>query len=321
MGDAMGCTRRAFFERAGVASCLGSALANAQTARNADMPTRILGRTGARVSILVMGGGSRFLAYKDEEQAQEALNKALDLGISYIDTAQSYGDGASEKRVGRVMKTRRKGVFLTTKVSKRNGDEARQVIEGSLKRLQVDQLDLIHIHALMGEDDLARIEAKDGVLNALLKLRDQKVTRFIGITCHNDPVVLKTALERHDFDCVQMALNAARVGMGKDITGSFESIALPVANAKKLGVIAMKVFAQDKLVGQAPAGKLLQYSLSLPVAAAVVGMPKLDHIEENVRVAKNFKPMPPEEMKNLSNRLAAANKVALDRFFAHHADA
>jgi len=268
-----------------------------------------------------MGGGSRFLAYKSEDQAQEALNKALDLGISYIDTAYSYGNGASEKRVGQVMKTRRKGVFLTTKVSQRNGDEAMHVIEGSLKRLQVDQLDLIHIHALMGKDDLARIEARDGVLSALLKLRDQKVTRFVGITCHNDPVVLKTALERHDFDCVQMALNAARVGMSNSVTGSFESIALPVANARNLGVIAMKIFAQDKLVGQAPAGKLLQYSLSLPVAAAVVGMPKLEHIEANVQVAKNFKPMPRAEMKDLSNRLAATNKVALDRFFAHHADA
>ncbi|MCC6859205.1 MAG: aldo/keto reductase [Bryobacterales bacterium] len=317
----MGCTRRTFLEGAAAASLAGSALAGSQSTGKGGMPTRILGRTGARVSILVMGGGSRFLAYKDEDQAQEALNKALDLGISYIDTAYSYGEGVSEKRVGLVMKTRRKGVFLTTKISQRNGDEAMRTFEGSLKRLQVDQVDLCHIHALMGKDDLERIEAGNGVLNTLLKLRDQKMARFIGVTCHNDPEVLKTALERHDFDCVQMALNAARVGMGKNIAGSFESIALPVAKAKKLGVIAMKVFAQDKLVGQAPADKLLQYSLSLPVAAAVVGMPKLEHIEANVRAAKAFKPMPRAEMEALSGRLAAANKMALDRYFAHHIDA
>ena len=86
---------------------------------------------------------------------------------------------------------------------------ARRILEGSLKRLETDQIDLIHVHALMGADDLAKIEAKDGVLNALYKMRDEKLTRFVGITCHDDPAVLKTALERHDFDCVQMALNAA----------------------------------------------------------------------------------------------------------------
>ncbi len=88
-----------------------------------------------------------------------------------------------------------------------------KILEGSLKRLQTDQIDLIHIHDLKGDDDLAAIEAKDGVLAVLRKLRDQKVTRFIGVTSHTDPTVLKTALERHDFDCTQMALNAALVGM------------------------------------------------------------------------------------------------------------
>ena len=127
-------------------------------------------------------------------------------------------------------------------------------------------MDLIHIHSLTTEDDLARIEAKGGVLEQLQKLRDQKITRFIGITSHTDPSVLKMALERHDFDCTQMALNAALVGMksGKNgmvpneaIKTSFETAALPVANRKQMGVIAMKVFAQDALIGQATPEKLL----------------------------------------------------------------
>jgi predicted aldo/keto reductase-like oxidoreductase len=296
------------------------------------IPSRVLGKTGARVSILVMGGGSRFLMYKEEDKALEALNKAFDMGITYIDTAFGYGNGQSEERVGKVMKERRKGIFLATKVNKRKGDEAMQIIEGSLKRLQTDQIDLIHIHDLKGADDLAAIEAKDGVLPVLRKLRDQKVTRFIGITSHTDPTVLKTALERHDFDVTQMALNAALVGMksggsGKgmvpntDMQTSFETVALPVARAKKMGVIAMKIFGQEALVGAAPPDKLLYYSLSLPgVHAAVVGMPKPEHMDENVKLAKAYKALARTEMRTLSKDLSAKYKLALDTHFHHHHD-
>ena len=154
------------------------------------------------------------------------------------------------------------------------------------------------------------------------------MARFIGITSHTDPEVLKTALERHDFDCTQMALNAARAGQAKGISAlgethphSFESLALPVANRKKMGVIAMKVFAQEGLNGKAPVEKLIRYSLSLPVSAAVVGMPKVEFIEENIAVAKAFRPLPPEEMRQLSGELSGAHKAALDAFFNDHVDA
>jgi aryl-alcohol dehydrogenase-like predicted oxidoreductase len=323
----MSISRRDFL---GTAALTGVAV-TASGATTEPMPTRVLGRTGARVSILAMGGGSRFLMYKDEDKALEALNRAFDLGITYMDTAYGYGDGLSEERVGKVMKTRRQSLFLATKINKRKGDEAQRVLEGSLKRLQTDHLDLIHVHSLTDEHDLADIEAPDGVLKVLLKLRDQKVTRFIGITSHTDPTVLKTALERHDFDCTQMALNAARIGMASGKSGmvpneamktSFEDTALPVARHKKMGVIAMKVFAQEALLGQAPAEKLLYYPLSLPgVTLAVAGMPKFELIDQNVALAKAFKPLPPAEMKQISGLLADRNKTALDLFFSSHVDA
>ena len=273
--------------------------------------------------------------YRDEDQAVAAVHRALDSGITYLDTAFAYGQGLSESRVGKVMSTRRKEVFLATKMQERNGEKVQAIIEASLKRLQTDQLDLIHIHELKGEDDLARIEANDGILNTLLKLRDQKVTRFIGITCHNDPSVLKTALERHDFDCVQMALNAALSGMkvGKNAAGgsamvinpdmktSFETVALPVAKRKNMGIIAMKVFAADGLAGQATPEKLLYYALSLPISTASVGMPTLSFIEENTRLARSFKPLTQAEMMSMSDSLSTKNKVALDHYFQHHEDA
>src|SRR5580704_7480852 len=278
----MSISRRRFLETA-TASGLA---ANAAFGAEGAMPTRVLGRTGQRVSILGIGCGSRLLMYKDLEKGRAALNRALDLGINYVDTAYSYGDGVSETWVGEVMKQRRKGVFLVTKVERRNGDEALRIIEGSLQRLQTDHLDLIHVHGLMDEDDLKAVEAKDGVLNTLYKLRDQKVTRFIGVTCHHDPHVLKAALEHNDFDCTQMALNAERVGPTKSVRDPwnecFETIALPVARGKNMGITAMKVFGQDKLADAAPSSTLIRYAMSLPIAAAIIGMPKLAYIDQNV---------------------------------------
>lgn len=325
-------SRREFLERSSLAGLAAAALGSEASASNA-MPTRVLGKTGAHVSILALGCGSRLLMYNSEEAAVEAINVALDSGITYLDTAYGYGDGRSEGWVGQVAKARRKEFFLATKIEPRDGDTARRILEGSLKRLQTSQIDLIHVHALMGEDDLAKIEASDGVLNALYRMRDEKLTRFVGITSHYNPEVLKTALERHDFDCVQMALNAAQQGM-KDgehgmvpnpaIQTSFQRVALPVARQKNLGILAMKIMGQEALIGsgsdKGSVEKLLQYSWSLPVAAAVVGMPTHSMIRQNAQFARSFEPMPEEEMRDFSHRMAGANKMALDSKFRNHVD-
>jgi predicted aldo/keto reductase-like oxidoreductase len=286
------------------------------------MPMRTLGKTGAQVSILAFGGGSRFVSY-GEEQGIAALNHALDLGITYLDTCDSYGrNGESQLWMGKVLKQRsRKGLWLASKIGPRKYDDFMRMLDTSLKRLQVDQLDLLHIHALMGPDDLEAVSAKDGAYAAASKAKEQKMARFIGITCHAFPDVLAKALDRHEFDCTQMALNAAQRAQVKDSTPCFETLALPVALRKKMGVTAMKIFAQDALVGQAAAEKLIHYSMSLPVAATVIGMPKVEHIERNVAAAKAFHPLPADEMKRMSTELSAKNKLALDTHFRHHLDA
>jgi len=319
--------RRQFLEAVAAGLFATPALAAPQPNR---LPTRSLGRTGLKVPILGFGSGSRFLMYKNEDKAAEALNRAIDLGICYIDTAHSYGDGKSEERVGRVMATRRKEVTLATKIPGRTADEARRQIELSLKRLQTDHLDVLHIHALKNAQDLAAIEARGGVLEAFYQARDQKMTRAIGITCHADPAALRAALERHDFDCTQMALNAglARMadepgGMKATLAGaqSFEKLALPVATRKHLGVIAMKVFGQEQLLKAAPVEKLLAYALSLPVSLASVGMPQLEHIERNAAFAREFTPMSTRERSRLVNSIERGHQLAMAEFFRDHQDA
>lgn len=294
------------------------------------LPRRPFGKNGFDVPILAFGSGSRFVAYPTDEEAVGVLSRALDLGMNYIDTANDYGGGKSEERIGQLMPTRRREVVLATKLDARKGDEARRQLEVSLKRLRTDHLDVVHIHALANHDDLTAIEAKGGVLEALMEARDQKVTRCVGITGHADPAAMKDALERHDFDCVQMALNLARARMNFGQGGaeaipmaeaSFEALALPVANRKKMGIIAMKLFGQERLVGKATTRELIYYSLSLPVSLASVGMPKPEMLEENVALARDFRPLTEPEMRKLRTAVSEPQKAAFARYMRDHRDA
>lgn len=309
---------------------LGAAVAStvvAGAAAPGTLPTRVLGRTGVRVSMLAIGCGSRLTMYGDQEKGVEALDMAIRSGITYMDTAQSYG---SEPWVGQAIKGRRKDLFVATKTSVRTADEVFRNADESLKRLGVDHLDLLHLHSLQGPDDLEAVE-KNKVMEAMYKLRDQGITRFIGISSHTDPATLAKALDRYDVDCTQMALNAALQGMrnGKGkmvinpaLSTSFEEVALPVATKKNLGVIAMKAFGQEDIISEeTPADKLLRYALSLPVSVVTVGVPKHEYLKANVATAQSFTPMPAEEMKEFSHRASARYKLALDRKFTTHVDA
>jgi aryl-alcohol dehydrogenase-like predicted oxidoreductase len=323
----MDSSRREFLQSTAALAGIARSVAGAE----AKLPTRVLGKTGERVSMLAFGSGQRFYQTRNEEEAMRFVAQAAEAGITYFDTADSYARGRSEQLLGRGFQARggKQGLFLATKISSRDGAAVEGTIEQSLKNLQVGQVDLIHIHSLENEDDLARIEAKGGVLEALLKAREQKLTRFIGITSHDAPAAMKLALERHDFDCCQMALNAAMadmIGTTRPVTAgdrSFEALALPVAQRKNMGVIAMKVFARDALAGQseATARNLIYYALSLPVATAVVGLPTVEHLEENIRLVKAFQPLTKTEMQRLARALSTRNKTALVEFFRHHVDA
>ncbi len=307
-------SRRRFLERMALASA-ALPFAGALPARAAAaLPRRTLGRTGAGVSILALGCGSRLLMFGEEEKGVAAIHRALDLGINYLDTAFSYGDGKSETWVGKVMATRRKEVFLATKIPDRTRDEFLRRLEGSLKRLQTGQVDLLHIHSLGQEEDLAKIDAPNGAVQGLLEAREQKMTRFIGMTSHTNGEVMARAIERYDLDCVQMALNPTR-------NGRFEELALPAANRKNLGVIAMKVTGQDFLNGEgegkAAVESLMRYSLGLPVATAVMGMPRMEFIEQNVAWASAFQPLDPADVERLRKELSGARDALQKRLSGH----
>jgi uncharacterized protein len=311
-------TRREFIETTTLTAA-GLAAASAHGGAAAALPTRPFGKTGLEVTCLAFGCGSRFLMYEQETVALDVLNAAVDQGIRYLDTAVGYGDGESERRVGILMRTRRKDVVLATKIprSARTRDAALRQVEASLERLQTDHLDVLHLHDLTDAQDLAAIAAPNGAIQALYELRSQKVTRAIGMTSHTDGAVMAKAIEQTDLDCVQMAMNPARALQ-------FEELALPAAKRKGLGVILMKVTSQEKLVGPGPGktdiASLLRYALSLPVSTVVVGMPRPEFVAENIAIARAFTPMDPGEIDRV-RKSVAPQQAAVAAFFSGHVDA
>lgn len=263
--------------------------------------TRILGRTGVEVPIIVFGGGSRFCAVKDPERSQELLSYALDHGFYYWDTASIYvyDNVCSEERFGQVLRHRRQEVFLSTKLAARNYDGAMRQLETSLKRLQTDRLDLLQIHSILSLEDVKAVGAKDGTLQALLKARDEKITRFIGFTGHTSGNAMAAMAQTYDFDTMLIALNHY-----SEMQGDSEKHAIPVAAKKKMGILAMKLIRPRETVENLLPEDLIRYGLSLPhVCAAAIGTDNMEVLKKNIALAKNFKPLTPDEMKKLSKGL------------------
>ncbi|MCW5896063.1 MAG: aldo/keto reductase [Bacteroidetes bacterium] len=258
------------------------------------MPLRPLGKTGNQVRLFSLGGQATLETGGKEEESIAIINRALDLGVNYIDTAAAYGRGVSEKYIGSVMKERRKEVFLATKTHNRSYDGSMRLLEQSLTNLQTDHLDAWQLHNVRTQEDLDKIFAKDGAIKALDKARDEKIVRFLGITGHYDPFVLKKGIEQYSFDTILMALNAA-----DKHNKSFIEHLLPTAVEKKMGVIGMKIPARGRIFREGGITKMepaMRYVLTLPVSTVIVGIATLDELEENIRIARDFTPMSNGEM-------------------------
>jgi aryl-alcohol dehydrogenase-like predicted oxidoreductase len=176
---------------AATAALAGSHSLESLAAAPDAMPLRPLGHTGHNVRLFSLGGQATLEQEGTHDQSLAIINRAIDLGVNYIDTARIYGGGISETYIGEVMKTRRREVFLASKTRHRDYDGSMRSLETSLATLQTDHLDLWQLHNIMTDEDLDRIFAEDGAIKALERARRQKMVRFLGITGHYDPFVLK----------------------------------------------------------------------------------------------------------------------------------
>jgi aryl-alcohol dehydrogenase-like predicted oxidoreductase len=313
--------RREFIRTAAVVAAvgLGSRAPAAQeqsgstTTKRHAIPRHPLGKTGAEVSILALGGviGMQLPPTENHDPAAIA-ETALELGITYFDTAPSYNNGQSETNYGQVLARRRGEVFLACKTGDRSYDGTMRSVEQSLKRLRADRLDLLQIHGVSARDDVPAWGKPDGVYSALQKLREQKVTRFLGVTGHEDAGMLRRAIEMYEFDTLLTTLNPV------SRRRPFREELLPVANRKQMGVIAMKVMGggngclvtgnpfrkvllpyHDETSHQVDAPALIRYALGLPISVAVIGVDSIAELKANIAVVKEAVPMTAAERQEL----------------------
>jgi len=276
--------------------------------KSGDIPMRALGRTGQKLTIIGQGGARVGMVPFEESKAE--VRRAYDLGINYFDMARAYADGHAEEVYGAVIPEFRKEIFLTTKSGQRTRQGAEADLETSLRTMRTDHLDLWQMHMVSTMRDVERIFAPGGAIEAFEAAKKAGKCRFIGYTNCRDPEVHVEMLKHAErFDTCLMPLHVADTCFSDSPKMSFEQTALPAAVERGVGIFGIKVFGNAFLLRTFSAGDCLRYSLSLPITATPLGACTIGQIEDDVRIAQNFKPLTPEERKAL---LARATSGKLD---------
>ena len=298
-------TRRDFLKQAAATAALSAlaeeVLAQTSAASATGLPTRVLGRTGQRVSILCLGGWHAG-SVKDDAESIRLMQAALDEGITFFDNAWDYHDGRSEELMGRALAEggRRDKVFLMTKNCERDYAGSMKCLEDSLRRMKTDRVDLWQFHEMCYDNDPDWVFEKGGIKAAMDARKAGKV-RFIGFTGHKDPRIhLKMLGKPFDWDASQMPINALDAHYR-----SFQNEVVPVCLQKKVGVVGMKGFGGNGIIGKSgiSAAEAYRYALSQPVATQVVGLTSLDELKQAAAVARAFKPLTEPEKSALLARV------------------
>ena len=269
------------------------------------LPTRPLGRTGVAVTLFGLGGEGILRTHGQGAAAARVIHRALDQGVNYCDTAPAYA--GSMDYYGAALGERRKDIFLASKTHERTRDGSLKLLDNSLKRLRTDRLDLWQLHDLRETEELDEIFAKGGALEALFQARAEKRVRFLGLTGHYDPRILLDAMKRFQFDTVLVALNAADIHRE-----SFIKTVLPEAVRQGMGVIGMKTCSQGALLegGALTMDEAAGYVLSLGgVSHAIIGCTTEAEVDDNARIARQFRPFDAPKMRELETRTKAQHET------------
>ncbi len=262
--------------------------------------TRKLGSTGVDVTIFGLGGEGILRTHGNDHQAYELINHAIDLGVNYFESARAY-DG-SESYYGKALKERRGQIFLTSKSHARTKAGALAHLCETLRNMQTDYLDLWQIHDVREEDEIAEIFGPGGALEAFVEAKKKGLVRFIGVTGHQSPSILRTCIEQFDFDTVLLPVNPA-----EPAALSFIEEVIPVAVRKHMGIIAMKIYFRGiatQIPGIETLNPFYRFSLSQQISTAVIGCDDIRQLEENVSYAELFEPLSEEEQKTLVDFVA-----------------
>ena len=277
-------SRRDFVKTAAGLSLAAGALSAAPAGD--EIPNRTLGSTGLEVSIFGLGG-ARTGMLVDHQQAMDTIRRCYDLGVTYFDTAAAGAYGISQLRYGLALSDVREKIVFGTKTRHRTYGHSELDLNQSLANLKTDRIDLYQIHNVMNQEDLEFIFGPRGVMEMVEKAKRDGKIRFVGVTGHMDPRVLRTAIDTYDFDTILIPLSVtdgARDGF------SFEQTTLPVALEKKMGVIAMKTTGVGALPSQndSSIAECLNYVWSLPISTAILGCTTPEQAETDARLAREF---------------------------------
>ncbi|MHC4116152.1 MAG: aldo/keto reductase [Planctomycetota bacterium] len=321
-------TRRRFLTTTVGGLSLGGAypaLAATAKAKTSTMPLRPLGKTGRMISIVGFGGGSRYLLQEDLDVAEKMIHRAIELGINYFDTGHSYTKGdvrESQQRYGRfLVPNYRKRITLTSKLGARDAETAKKQLDETLSDLKTEHIDVLHFHGLSKMQDIDQILAKDGALKAYRKWKEEGVIGAIGVTGHFDSKVILEAMKRIEPDCIMCPQNPGHGGKkgGPMYPGvDFANDVIPYALDHGIGLLAMKTMAQGRLIGKGgiTARELMQYALTLPLAAATIGMPDMEVLESCARIARTIEPMSDEQRDKLCEKVVLAANDATYPYLA-----
>lgn len=244
-----------------------------------ELPKRRLGRTGAMVSCIGFGGGSRY-AMANERISEQLIDYAIQLGITYFDAARAYGGGKTETRYGRYLTPKyRKQIFLNSKSQMRDYDGVMRDIETSLKTMKTDYLDLYCMHGIDRMSDIDELLSPNGGYKAFRQLKDEGVVKNIGFSMHDWSDATEKAFENLDVDAILPAMNAAR-------ENGVEEHLLPRAKERDIAIIVIKATAQNALIGNVTGSDLVRYVLSRPIAVANVGMDSLGTLESCAAIGR-----------------------------------
>ena len=266
-----------------------------------DIPKRKLGKTGVDVTILGLGGEGVLRTYGYEREADDLINRAIDLGINYFESARAYS--GSESYYGRSLRERRKEIFLTSKSHARNKKGALLHLQETLRNMKTDHLDLWQVHDVRTEEEIEEIFGPNGALEAFVEAKDKGLVRFIGVTGHHDPLITKRCLQRFDFDTVLIPVNPAEPAYKSYLTE-----VIPSAKKKGMGIVGMKVYFRgfaDKLPWFETMEPFFRFALSQPITTAVIGCDDVEQLEENVKLAGSFSPMTEREIQELIRNVSS----------------
>ena len=284
------------------------------------LPLRKLGKTGVEVTMLGVGG--YHIGWTTEKDAQAVIETALEGGVRFFDSAESYGPHTSEIRYGKYLTPKyREEIFLMTKSTAKDAKTMKEHLDASLKRMKTDYLDLWQVHSVVDPDDVdTRIE--HGVFDAVMKAKEEGKVKHVGFTGHRNPKahlrVLERTVENPFFETIQMPINV--VDANHD---HFINSVLPKALERNLGILAMKTMADGRFFGKKirledtlwetdqpivpnrlSIKEVLYFVWSLPVSVLITGAENKAFMKEKIKLAKSYGSFTESERSNLISKVA-----------------